>query len=133
MVAVPCVGTSHYLAAQMTVLDQACGGTGIFPHILPTDTSPKRTFAKPIQEHMQIWKSLRRQSNIEFDLIYAPRAFELLMYSALSQKPLTLSTIQEDAPLLSSLLPGANIMYYHCGGVEGNQSQLSRYQFVGLS
>lgn len=132
MIAVPCVGTSQYLAAQMAVLDQACGGSGTFPNILPTDTSPKRTFAKPMQEHLQIWKSLQRQSGIEFDLVYAPRAFELLMCSA-AANPFTVRAIQEDEPLLSSLFPGANIIYYHCGGEEGNQSQLSRYEYMGLS
>lgn len=131
VLAVPCVGTANYLLAQMEALDRQCGSTGVFPTIVQTNTAPKRTFAKPTREHMAISKSLHRQSGIEFDLIYAPRAWEVLLGSASPDKA-TVSAINADKPLLRDWAPDANIIYYHCGGVEGNPSQLSRYQYLGL-
>ena len=148
VIAVPCVGDSQYLMKQMRDLDLNSGCRNIFPTILKTDaernvnfkeslsdsSSPyskaldtdlnsnligikkveERVFGKPYKEHYQIWCDLKENMNIEFDLIYTPRTFEMLLKS-----------FENDYELWNN----CNILYYHCGGVEGNESQLGRYRF----
>lgn len=120
----PCVGSSDYLKEQMSVLDAQSGSTGVYPSVLSTSSAPKRPFAKPNKVHLSIWEELRSQTGIEFDLIYAPRTFELLTHQG--------GSVGKNAPSLEYFLPEANLIYYHCGGVEGNESQLSRYLTLGL-
>lgn len=121
VLAVPCVGSSDYLRKQMLVLDSLSGGNGILPTILAADKSPKRPFAKPSGEHLHLWKTSQSQTCIEFDLIYAPRTFEIL-----------LSQGDQQSVSLESFMPDANLIYYHCGGAEGNASQLDRYKRAGM-
>jgi hypothetical protein len=153
VVAVPCVGDSQYLLDQMRTLDLDSGCLKIFPTILKTETERKviseallinassvtstaavadvaaasdstdiekadnRIFGKPYKEHYQIWCDLKANMDIEFDLIYTPRTFELLLQS-----------FDNDVELWKN----SNILYYHCGGVEGNESQIGRYRFQKL-
>lgn len=149
VVAVPCVGDSQYLLDQMRTLDLDSGCLKIFPTILKTETERKvmlealsisaspltstaaaaasdstdiekadnRIFGKPYKEHYQIWFDLKANMDIEFDLIYTPRTFELLLQS-----------FDNDVELWKN----TNILYYHCGGVEGNESQIGRYRFQKL-
>jgi hypothetical protein len=148
VIAVPCVGDSQYLMDQMRTLDLDSGCLKIFPTILITETERKtmlesfsinassltstaaaaaaasdikkadnRIFGKPYNEHYQIWCDLKANMDIEFDLIYTPRAFELLLQS-----------FDNDVELWKN----SNILYYHCGGVEGNESQIGRYRFQKL-
>ena len=74
-------------------------------------------FGEPSSEHYSIWLRLQEEIGVEFDLIYSPRAFELL-----------LDSFENNARLWEN----CNILYYHCGGVEGNKSQLGRYRYKGL-
>ena len=149
VVAEPCVGDSQYLLDQMRTLDLDSGCLKIFPTILKTETERKvmlealsisaspltstaaaaasdstdiekadnRIFGKPYKEHYQIWFDLKANMDIEFDLIYTPRTFELLLQS-----------FDNDVELWKN----TNILYYHCGGVEGNESQIGRYRFQKL-
>jgi 1-aminocyclopropane-1-carboxylate deaminase/D-cysteine desulfhydrase-like pyridoxal-dependent ACC family enzyme len=117
VVAIPCVGTKEYLLEQMINLDNNSGNNGIFPTILSTTTLSKRIFGKPIKEHYLIWSELLKETGITFDLIYAPRAFELLFESYAIDKEYWNDT---------------TTIYYHCGGLEGNDSQLERYRYSNL-
>lgn len=150
VIAVPCVGDSQYLMKQIRDLDLNSGCRNIFPTILKTDAernvnlkessnvasslyssaldsesssdligmkrgeTEDRVFGKPYKEHYQIWCDLKDNMNIEFDLIYTPRTFEIL-----------LNSFEYDHDIWND----CNILYYHCGGVEGNESQLGRYRF----
>ena len=147
VVAIPCVGNSANLLQQMTALDSVSGRHGIYPVILNSvkgqtiDCDSRdngtiqidneniinnnqdrmnrsdRIFGEPYTEHYDIWLRLKKEIDVEFDLIYTPRAFELL-----------LDSFENNAKLWES----CNILYYHCGGVEGNDSQLGRYRYKGL-
>lgn len=151
VIAVPCVGDSQYLMKQMRDLDSNSGCRNIFPTILKTDAernvnlkgsssdasslkcsraldselnsdliaikkeeAQDRVFGKPYKEHYKIWCDLKDNMNIDFDLIYTPRTFEILLKS-----------FENDHEIWNN----CNILYYHCGGVEGNESQLGRYRF----
>lgn len=118
VIAVPCVGNAEYLQRQMTALDALADGSAVRPTVLSTDQAPSRVFAKPNKDHLRIWETLREQSGIEFDLIYAPRAFEVLL--------------SQQSGNLMDIYPTCNVIYYHCGGVEGNESQLDRYRSMDL-
>ena len=130
VLAVPCVSTAEHLRDQMLELHKLCqSNSSILPTILSTHSVPKRPFAKPCIEHWSIWNALRMQTGIEFDLIYAPRVFEIL--AALTGNSLSVANWDKSLSL-QSLYPEANIIYYHCGGVEGNESQLARYTRLGI-
>lgn len=143
VIAVPCVGGSQHLMEQMQSLDLVSGCHGVFPTVLKTkkdraaesacrremnsvskdevETSLEggsdRVFGEPCVEHYRIWCQLRSQMGVEFDLIYAPIAFELLLLSF---------------DLDKDMWKDSNILYYHCGGLEGNESQLGRYRYKGI-
>ena len=127
VVTVPCVGSADYLKQQMLTLSNRTHGISgdTFPTILSTNKTPNRVFAKPNMDHLKIWQKLQRQSGIDFDLIYAPQTIEVLLSHCS-----TAATAHDMS--LKELYPEANIIYYHCGGVEGNISQLDRYKTMGL-
>jgi hypothetical protein len=133
ILAVPCVGSSAHLKAQLQQLHALCSGdeyTG--PTIVSTEHAPRRVFAKPYAAHLAIWQALQQETAIEFDLIYAPRTFEIL----LSHTEHVDRKRQKGANEVGSLkdwMPGANVLYYHCGGVEGNESQFLRYRKVTVA
>ena len=110
VVAVPCVGSGTYLEQQMA--KRATDAS------LPMVLSPvsEHPFGKPRHDLIDIWREIRDpQVDLDFDLVYAPRAFETIL-----------------ANLCGELLKDSNIMYYHCGGIEGNESQFRRYERSGL-
>jgi len=119
VIAVPCVSDDKYLASLIHELDVTTGGNGVsgIPHILSTSSTSKSSFAKPTKEHWDIWSELQSELNIPFDLIYAPRAWELIF----SQWNIDVEMVNSNA-----------IMYIHCGGVEGNFTQLKRYERMGF-
>jgi 1-aminocyclopropane-1-carboxylate deaminase/D-cysteine desulfhydrase-like pyridoxal-dependent ACC family enzyme len=130
VLAVPCVSSAWQLQAQIDQLSALCGHSPDerkhgHPTILTTDHAPRRVFAKPAQELLGIWQALQQQSGIDFDLIYAPRAFEIILSHCTS------AGVDGDYSL-RDWLPGANVLYYHCGGTEGNESQLQRYERLGF-
>lgn len=115
--AVPCVASTEVLESDLQKLqERLCdsSSSATLPKVLSTHNAPKRYFAKPYVEHLRIWESLQEQSGIVFDLIYAPRAWEIL----LSQK--------------TDIFTKDRVLYYHCGGLEGNPSQLARYRRAGM-
>jgi len=80
------------------------------------------------------------QAAIEFDLTYTPRAMELLLLDSVGEDVLRAlllkgrtDDVYVDDCIYEALLhyeKGCNIIYYHCGGVEGNPTQLNRYSLV---
>ena len=126
MLAVPCAGTAPDLLSQMQSLDAVSDNLGRYPTIVPCE--PKRSFARPCRVHWDIWNTLRDQSKgIEFDLIYAPRCWELLIEQYGSSESRSSSRYCLDSTVLKDAWPGCGVIYYHCGGVEGNESQVLRY------
>jgi 1-aminocyclopropane-1-carboxylate deaminase/D-cysteine desulfhydrase-like pyridoxal-dependent ACC family enzyme len=122
------MSSAAHLQAQMQQLSALCGSDArqdVYPTILSTEHAPRRVFAKPAPELLGIWQALRRQSGIDFDLIYAPRTFEILLSHCCRPNPGGEYSLQD-------WLPGENVLYYHCGGTEGNESQLQRYEKAGL-
>jgi 1-aminocyclopropane-1-carboxylate deaminase/D-cysteine desulfhydrase-like pyridoxal-dependent ACC family enzyme len=77
----------------------------------------KRIFGNPSKVHYEIWADLIKETGVTFDLIYTPMAMEILFESFEYDK---------------SLWNDCNLLYYHCGGVEGNESQLGRYKYAKL-
>lgn len=111
VIAVPCIGSGEYLLQQMRQLDFGTGRTNEFPYILFQDM--KRLFAKPYQEHLDIWWTLSSETGIQFDLIYTPRAMEQVLYW-INKVP--------------TMWKNTELMYLHCGGTAGVESQFRRYQ-----
>jgi 1-aminocyclopropane-1-carboxylate deaminase len=112
VIALPCVGRSAYLTDQMVALDREVKNLGLLPMALSTPI--KRVFAKPYPEHLSIWLELQKSTGITFDLVYSPRAFEQLFWS-----------FENNAPLWED----CKLIYVHCGGNTGNESQLLRYKY----
>jgi len=110
--AVPCVGSESYLRKQMEGLDQISGRFNTFPTILQDDRT--RVFAKPYKEHIQLWNELCMELGVNFDLVYSPRSWEVLLSSDFWSSSNT------------------EIIYYCCGGDEGNGSQLARYKRLNI-
>lgn len=99
---IPCIGDSNYLIQQFNNIDNSLA----HPEIL--QSSSKSNFGELKKVNYQTYKSLLEQTNIEFDLLYDPIAWQVLLenYSKLT-KP---------------------IIYIHCGGVSGNETMLARYK-----
>ncbi|HAS6347695.1 1-aminocyclopropane-1-carboxylate deaminase/D-cysteine desulfhydrase [Vibrio sp. IRLE0018] len=97
-----CVGGDEYLTSQFAEL-----GEPDHPTILtPTN---KHHFGKLYQADYEIWQSLLKQTDIEFDLLYDPLMWRCLL------------------PWLEQH-PDKTLLYVHQGGLLGNESMLPRYQ-----
>ncbi len=81
---------------------------GPYPKILP---SPKKKFAKPYAQYLQMYQELKKETGIEFDLIYAPKTWIYGILELFEQE--------------------SEILYVHTGGVSGNVSMLKRYAHKG--
>ncbi len=102
----PCVGDVEYLKKQFLELEK---NEQHHPTIL---TPPKKFhFGKLYKENYQIWKELKKQTNIEFDLLYDPIGWQTLLASQ-----------------LSTLNPQPSILYIHQGGLKGNETMKLRYE-----
>ncbi len=99
----PCVGDSEYLREQFFILES---NEKFHPVIL----KPKKKwhFSKLYSEHYKIWLKLRKQTGLEFDMLYDPVGWQVLLAN-------------------TDKIDG-EIMYIHQGGVLGNESMLPRYQ-----
>jgi 1-aminocyclopropane-1-carboxylate deaminase/D-cysteine desulfhydrase-like pyridoxal-dependent ACC family enzyme len=133
VIAVPCVGDDEFLADSMRKQVASFTTTKTFqpdeetmiPKVLSSKNSPRRVFAKPYLEHMNLWQSLQEQSAIDsFDLVYAPRAFEILLSKSYANK---VDLTAEYKTLLAD--DQCHLLYYHCGGAEGNESMLNMYKY----
>lgn len=96
--------------------------------LLPKIEMPHASFGQLSYRHLSLWKSLYRDTGVEFDLVYAPRSIEVLVSQCNRAIDWT-APLPENA--LENLFEGQNIIYYHCGGAEGNEGQLGRYQAAG--
>ena len=99
----PCVGDEHYLKKQFIELEE---NLNYHPTILTLDK--KHHFGKLYPDNYKIWLKLQQQIGVEFDLLYDPLGWRVLLaHSELFSKPL---------------------LYIHQGGVLGNESMLPRYE-----
>ncbi|NQZ05627.1 MAG: 1-aminocyclopropane-1-carboxylate deaminase/D-cysteine desulfhydrase [Algicola sp.] len=99
-----CVGGDDYLKAQFNELSNV---DSHHPTILPT--TKKYHFGKLYPEFYQIWQQLKRQTGVEFELLYDPLGWMTLLEYV--------KQAAGDTP----------IMYVHQGGVLGNATMLPRY------
>jgi len=99
----PCVGDTFYLKKQFLELEK---DEKYHPTILTLDK--KHHFAKLYKENYKIWLKLRQQTGVEFDLLYDPLGWRVLLaHPEVFSKP---------------------TLYIHQGGVLGNESMLPRYE-----
>lgn len=98
----PCVGDEAYLREQFLSLDETSHPTIISP-------STKHYFGHLYAEDYQIWQNLLTQTHVEFDLLYDPLMWRLLL------------PWREAHPV-------QNLLYLHQGGLLGNESMLPRYE-----
>ncbi|WP_192578158.1 1-aminocyclopropane-1-carboxylate deaminase [Francisella sp. LA112445] len=99
---VPCVGDSKYLKRQFDYIDKNLKHPQILePHF-------QTNFGQLDIKNYNIHKELKQQTSIEFDLLYDPIAWRVLLknYNNLP-KP---------------------IIYIHCGGTSGNITMINRYK-----
>ncbi|CCN48176.1 putative Tryptophan synthase beta superfamily [Vibrio nigripulchritudo MADA3029] len=96
-----CVGGNDYLKQQWQSLQEPS-----FPTIL--DSGKKHHFGKLYQADFDIWKKLKTQTDVEFDLLYDPLMWRCLMQEYTQEKQGTL-------------------LYIHQGGLLGNETMLPRY------
>lgn len=99
----PCVGDSTYLKKQFIQLNDKIKE---HPTILPS--SKKYHFGKLYKQNYEIWKKLKNETDIEFDLLYDPIGWQVLL---------------ENLHKYSSY----PIIYIHQGGLQGNVTMLERY------
>lgn len=128
VVNIPCASSNKDMLDQLRRLDESTGNLQIFPDMIEVPSRSTSRFGKLDINHFRLWKYLSQTLNVPFDLLYAPRAFELLLQASGN---LNLDMDMEQCSL-KNIFPGHHLLYYHCGGLEGNQSQLSRYKVAGI-
>jgi 1-aminocyclopropane-1-carboxylate deaminase len=119
VVAVPCVGDAAHLRAQMEETEPVYRANPLPVRIL--EPKARKPFAKPRRSLLRMHAELEKETDLPFDLVYAPRAWEIVLEQLARQK--TQDTLWAE---------DATILYLHCGGVEGNASQIARYRRSGL-
>jgi 1-aminocyclopropane-1-carboxylate deaminase/D-cysteine desulfhydrase-like pyridoxal-dependent ACC family enzyme len=98
----PSIGDKSYLLEQMSALEK------VPDNLIILESEKKYHFAKPYKEFLELHGRLK-VAGIEFDLIYAPKLWKMLLEK----------TDEE-------------ILYIHSGGTTGNASMLQRYKYKGL-
>ena len=99
----PCVGDECYLKKQFFELEK---DEKYHPTILILEK--KHHFGKLYKENYIIWLKLQQETGVEFDLLYDPLGWRVLLaHPELFSKPM---------------------LYIHQGGVLGNESMLPRYE-----
>lgn len=98
-----CVGDETYLKKQFELLEKE---PMTFPTILNRDK--KYHFGKLYKEFYCMYKNLKEQTHIEFDLLYDPLGF-IVLQNYLRNNPYK------------------KILYVHQGGILGNVTMLHRY------
>lgn len=112
VVAVPVAGDERYLVKQMRWLREMGGEGG--GDVLPGVLRPRLrgNFADVREDKLKVWREMKRASEgIDFDLVYAPKAWEEVMLA-----------VDE-----GRLAAEEDLIYYHSGGTEGNASMLGRW------
>jgi len=97
-----CVGDSNYLKKQFLELEK---DESLHPKII--NSQKRYHFGKLYREFYQIWLELHKETGVEFELLYDPKAW---------------ITILEHKELFT------NLVYIHQGGVLGNSSMHARYK-----
>ena len=115
VVAVSCVMTAPDLLSEMKNFDSIFGTSGCYPYILGGHARSIFRFGKPHLELLSMWNYLKEETGITFDLVYAAPAWCQILC---------------DWKMNSEYWFDSNIIYLHCGGIEGNESQLQRYQHL---
>jgi 1-aminocyclopropane-1-carboxylate deaminase/D-cysteine desulfhydrase-like pyridoxal-dependent ACC family enzyme len=99
----PCVGDELYLKKQFSELEE---DEKYHPTILTLEK--KHHFGKLYKENYKIWLKLHQETGVEFDLLYDPLGWRVLLaHPEVFSKP---------------------TLYIHQGGVLGNESMLPRYE-----
>jgi len=101
---VACVGGDEYLKKQFFELES---DEKYHPTIL--QTTKKYHFGKLYKENYEIYKQLKEETGIEFELLYDPIAWNTIINSTFNIKNSTL-------------------IYIHQGGLKGNETMLERYE-----
>ncbi|MEA2028712.1 MAG: 1-aminocyclopropane-1-carboxylate deaminase/D-cysteine desulfhydrase, partial [Campylobacterota bacterium] len=100
----PCVGDQEYLIEQFKMLETS---EKYFPQILPLDK--KYHFGKLYQNNWEIWNEIKKQTGIEFDLLYDPKAWLMIQQH-------------------QKLFQDKTLLYLHQGGLIGNESMIARFK-----
>ena len=108
--AVPAVGGEAALVAQMSELDQASGGAGILPRVLPPPSELAVPFGEPRAAVLDTWRRAASEHGVMLDLLYGAIAWGALTARG-SARP---------------------TLYVNAGGHEGLGTSLRRYQRAGL-
>lgn len=99
-----CVGNPEYLLKQFEALITT---KQRIPHVLANDMY---RFATPYAELYQTITDIQNTSQIEFDMVYDPVGWDILLRN--------INKIS------------APILYLHCGGINGNNTMLQRYKKI---
>lgn len=101
----PCVGDGEYLKKQFLDLEKD-------ESIHPTILNPPRKFhfGKLYKDNYYMWLKLKKETDIEFDLLYDPIGWQTLFYNFKNHN-----------------LESSNILYIHQGGLIGNETMVTRY------
>jgi 1-aminocyclopropane-1-carboxylate deaminase/D-cysteine desulfhydrase-like pyridoxal-dependent ACC family enzyme len=115
VIAVPCVLKADSLEFEMKQFMNSYSSISsplAIPKVLTTDLK-SIPYGKPNKELFEMWQQLTQETEIEFDLTYAPYCWLQILNSWKKQ-----IDIWEDS----------KVIYVHCGGQDGNRSQLLRYK-----
>jgi len=123
VLAVPCVGDGFYLQKQMELLPLPGSEQRLYPTIVES-TGKNRPFGSVNKPHYEIWSSLQAQLQLHLDLLYFPKCMEI--FTAY------LGSDAGQAFYHDILTNQMALLYYHCGGIEGNVSQLRRYKHANI-
>ena len=123
VMAVPCVGDGEYLQKQMESLPLPGSDQRQYPLIID-HVGKSKPFGSVNKYHYNLWSSLQAQLQLQLDLLYFPKCMDTFI-----------AYLESDAgqTLYNEILTNqVALLYYHCGGVEGNASQLRRYKHANI-
>jgi 1-aminocyclopropane-1-carboxylate deaminase/D-cysteine desulfhydrase-like pyridoxal-dependent ACC family enzyme len=159
IVVIPCVGSAGYARRQMMALSAEIGAeVEDIPAILqPAPESGEKaasyySFGQPDKSILQTFKMMEDDHGVFLDLIYGAPAWTVLLkhwnvtlspdlwYVSNTSLPMTLlSILTHDVYVFcrhsfdpNNPIAGREVLYIHCGGREGINSQLLRYKYKGL-
>lgn len=112
VVAVPCaIPRDKLIESMKNWIDSLKNNSD---YILPTVLDAKCKwvpYGHLYKTNFSVWEFLQRETGIQFDLTYAPNTWRQVLWDWDNNLNKTIS----------------NTIYVHCGGQEGNKSQLRRY------